>query len=73
MSWLDKLERKFGKYYIHNLITVVVVVNAIVYFLALIGGDSANMTNLMLIPQKVLHGEIWRLITFIFIPPTTTP
>ena len=73
MSWLDKLERKFGKYYIHNLITVVVVVNAIVYFLALIGGDSANMTNLMLIPQKVLHGEIWRLITFIFIPPTTSP
>lgn len=73
MSWLDKLERKFGKYYIHNLITVVVVVNAIVYFLALIGGDSANMTNLMLIPQNVLHGEIWRLITFIFIPPTTSP
>nr|WP_301281840.1 rhomboid family intramembrane serine protease [Clostridium bornimense] len=55
------------------MITVVVVVNAIVYFLALIGGDSANMTNLMLIPQNVLHGEIWRLITFIFIPPTTSP
>ena len=72
MDWLDKLERKFGKYYIHNLITVVVVINDIVYFLALVGGDSANMTNLMLIPQKVMDGEIWRLITFIFIQPNTS-
>lgn len=71
MNWLNKLERKFGKYYIHNLITIVVVINAIVYFLALIGGESANMANLMLVPQRVLHGEIWRLITFVFIPPNT--
>ena len=73
MKWLDKLERKFGKYYIHNLITIIVAMNAIIYLLYYLSGGAANVSNLALIPQKVMQGEVWRLITFIFIPPKSSP
>ncbi|MPQ44668.1 rhomboid family intramembrane serine protease [Clostridium tarantellae] len=68
MNFLDKLQRKFGKFYIKNLMLYIVLITAFVYFL-LYTADPNGIFNLMLIPQKVLKGEIWRLITFVFIPP----
>ena len=34
---------------------------------------KGSMLNLVLVPELVLKGEIWRLLTFIFIPPMTSP
>lgn len=73
MRWLDKLERKFGKFAIGNMITFIVMMNAFVYIIVAMGGQGAYYNKLLLIPDLVMQGEVWRLFTFVFIPPMVTP
>lgn len=72
MKWIDKLERKFGRYAIKNLMTYIVILNAVVYMFMMIPGVNI-VDKLMLDPSLVLKGEIWRLVTYIFIPPSASP
>lgn len=67
MKWLNKLERKFGKYAIRNLMGYIVGANAVVFFINMI--DPQVIALLQLHPRLVMEGEVWRLVTFIFIPP----
>ncbi len=71
MNWLDKLERKFGRFAIERLMMYIVGLNAFVYILGYI--DSSITFRLMLIPSFVMRGEVWRLFTYIFIPPAASP
>ncbi|HEY5561380.1 MAG TPA: rhomboid family intramembrane serine protease [Clostridiaceae bacterium] len=70
MKWLDKLERKFGRYAIKNLIMYIVGINGFIYLLSLIDQSGMLIYNLRLDSGLVLQGQVWRLITFIFIPPS---
>ena len=70
MNWLNKLEKKFGKISIKNLMMDIVSINAGVYVMLLI--KPALYDSLILDPSMVMRGEVWRLITFIFIPPQTS-
>lgn len=72
MNWLNKLERKFGRFAIENLMSYIVVANAAILLLYnLIPSVGMSVVDkLKFIPGAVLHGEIWRFITFIFIPPS---
>lgn len=72
MNWLDKLERKFGRYAIPNLMSYIIVANAailLIYTLIPQIGISV-VDKLSFVPHFVLKGEIWRFVSFIFIPPT---
>ena len=66
MSWIDSLEAKFGRLAIPGLLRVVVMFNALVFVLYRINKPFIEL--LKLDPAKILHGEIWRLVTYIFIP-----
>ena len=68
MTWLDKLERRFGFLAIPGLIRVVVVFNVLVFILVRLNPDFVSV--LQLDPTRILHGEVWRLITYIFVPQT---
>lgn len=70
MKWLDKLERKFGRYAISGLMNYIVILNGIVFALIFVDRTGAVISKLALFPSLVLKGEIWRLVTFLFIPPT---
>ncbi len=72
MNWLDRLEKRFGRFAIKNLMTYIVAINALVFLLETIitGGTLTNF--LILDPSLVLKGEVWRLVTFIFIPPSSS-
>lgn len=72
MNWLDKLERKFGRFAVKNLMMYIVGITGIVYALSYFDRSGLVINRLMLIPELVLRGEVWRLITYIFIPPETT-
>ena len=48
----------------------VVLLNALTFLLVSI--DPAYAGMLALIPEKIREGEIWRLVTYIFIPQTTS-
>jgi Rhomboid family len=68
---LARLERRFGRYAIHNLISVVVGGMAIVWVLSLLKPEFQD--RLWLDIPAVRHGQVWRLVTFLFIPPPSKP
>ena len=72
MKWLDKLERTWGRYAIKNLMSYIVFLTGIVYALSYFDRSGFVISKLMLIPELVLRGEVWRLVTYIFIPPDTS-
>ncbi len=69
MKWINYLERKLGKYAIKGLMGYIVGANALVFFLSLMEPQLIHALELR--PQLVMQGEIWRLVTFVFIPPQT--
>jgi ribosomal protein L37AE/L43A len=71
MNWLDKAERRFARFAIRNLMRYIVFMMALVYVLTFIGGGNIFLSKLVLRPDLVMKGEVWRLITYIFIPPST--
>jgi len=68
---LSKLERRFGRFAIHNLAAYLVALNGFVFVLAL--ARPAFIDALVFDPERVRRGEIWRVITFVFIPPSFSP
>src|SRR6202162_5985837 len=68
MAWLDKLERRFGFLGIPGLIRIIVGFNALVFVLVRLNPDFVSVLNLD--PARIRHGEVWRLVTYIFIPQT---
>lgn len=70
MNWLDKFERRFGRLGINNLMMYIVMLNVFVFCLTLMDRSGSLIYKLVLIPSEVMRGEIWRVITFIFIPPS---
>ena len=66
MSLLDRLESRYGRFAIPGLIRYVVALNVLVYILAKL--NPAFLFALVLWPPGILHGEVWRLVTYILIP-----
>lgn len=64
---MSQFERKFGKYAVRNLSVVLVCCYAVGYMLKLIVPWIA--IYLSLDPYAILHGQVWRLVTWILIPP----
>lgn len=71
MKWLNKLERKFGRYAIPNLMYYIIGVTMAVYIVQYILNISL-FYYLAFIPSFIMKGQIWRIITFIFIPPASS-
>lgn len=69
---LDRLERKFGRFAIKGLMIYVTTGNLAVFILNFLMPSLNLPMKLMLIPSLVLKGEVWRLVTYIFIPPQSS-
>lgn len=68
---INDLERRFGKYAIPNLSMYIVALYAIGYVLVGFAPSSMNLTYyLSLNPERILHGQVWRLFSWLIIPPT---
>ena len=72
MNFLNKMERKFGRYAIPELTKYIILCYVIGYALEVF----QNMTGvgimgyLALSPYHILHGQIWRLVSWVLIPPS---
>ena len=67
MNWIDKLERRYGNLGIPNLINGLLIGQLAAGIIMLFfNRDFGSL--LMLSRTYVLHGQIWRLITFLFQP-----
>lgn len=68
MNWLDKLEKKFGRFAIPNLtmylIGAYIIGFGIYYFL------PGLFKWLTLEPYFILKGQVWRVISWVLVPPS---
>ncbi len=68
MNFLNKLERKIGKYAIPNLSKYLIFGYILGYLIQFINPNLLNVISLN--PYLILHGQVWRLVTWIIIPPS---
>lgn len=64
---MSNFEKKFGKYAVKNLSLVLILCYVAGYAIELINGSF--FMYLTLNPYAILHGQIWRLFTWIIVPP----
>lgn len=69
MKFLDKLEKKFGKYAIHNLMYYIIMLYALGFVIMLVKPEIYS-NFLSLNASAILRGQIWRIFTYIIYPPT---
>lgn len=70
-NWLDKLERKFGKYALTGLMKYIVAIELIGAMIGIIN-PQVYFTFFAFDIRAILRGQIWRLITFVFYPELTS-
>jgi hypothetical protein len=66
MSWLNWLENRVGFLAIPRLIPAIALLNLFVYILFQFQPEYVSFLTLQ--PALVLQGEVWRLVSYIFIP-----
>ena len=66
MNWMDKLERKWGRHAVANLSRYFVLAQVIGYVVQLTAPGLMSYMNFDM--GSILHGQIWRIVTWIFTP-----
>lgn len=71
MNWMYRLERKLGRYAIPHVMYFVTGIMLAVFAADLVLG---GMVSPMLTFSRalLLRGQVWRLVTFIFLPPNSS-
>lgn len=70
MRPMSKFEKKFGKYAIPNLTTILIACYAVGYLLQYMFPTVLNYLTLN--PYLICHGQVWRLVTWIVVPPSSS-
>lgn len=66
MSWISWLEARVGFLGVPRLMQMIALLNGLVYLLHFF--QPTYVFALLLIPERILHGEVWRLVSYIFVP-----
>jgi hypothetical protein len=72
MSLLDILERKLGRFAVPQITLGLIVCQVIIFVADVVldpGAPQPFSERFLLIPEKVLAGEVWRLVSFLVLPP----
>ncbi len=65
---VDSFLRKHPNFGLRNLMLYVVIGNAVIFLLSMMDRTGMLSAYLMFSPDRVLKGEIWRLVSFVFVP-----
>ena len=67
--WLDRFCSRHPGFGIPNLMLIIAIGNILVYVLNQFSGAGASLTGLLAFaPYQILHGQVWRIVTFVFVP-----
>lgn len=67
MNWLDRFAAKHPRFGVPNLMKYLLTGSVIVFLLDLFSSGAASEL-LAFNPLPVLNGEVWRIVTFLFVP-----
>ena len=71
MKFFQKMERKYGRYAIRNLMYYIIMMYVVGFVLVKVE-PFFYWQYLSLDVAAILHGQVWRLVTFMIYPPTTS-
>ena len=71
MSWFNKSEQKLERFAIPELVRIIGGFQLLVF--VLISFNESLYELLIFDPDLILKGEVWRLVTYVFIPRTFHP
>ena len=66
---MSNFEKKYGKYAVRNLSLMLIMCYVVGYVISLINQDF--LYYLTLNPYAIIHGQVWRLFTWIVVPPSS--
>ena len=69
MNWLDKLERKLGRFAIPNLTVYLLAAYVIGFGIVYLMPEMISYITLE--PALILRGQVWRIVSWVLIPPAT--
>ena len=70
MTLIDRLERRFGWIAIPGVVKVIVAFQALIWVLNMFRDNDLRFHELLSLDKDlILSGEVWRLFSFILIPP----
>lgn len=70
--WLMRMDNKYGKYSIRNLMSIIVFGMALVYIadMVLISSKGISLSQYFMFDREALFGgQVWRFVSFAFLPP----
>lgn len=68
MKFVDRFCYKHPKFGIPNIMTYLVIGNVAVWFFCIMDRTGTLAYFLSLNPKLVLEGQVWRIVTFMFVP-----
>lgn len=68
---IDKFCYKHPNFGIPNLMLYIVIGNIIVWLFSMMDSTGMLANYLAFDPAMILHGQVWRLVTFVFIPESS--
>ncbi|HHW25698.1 MAG TPA: hypothetical protein PK778_02005 [Bacillota bacterium] len=76
-AYLARLEYRYGRYAIHNLMPIMIGAMGIVFiadfFMSSFFPGISIYDAFVFKRADILAGQVWRVITFAFLPPSTNP
>ena len=76
MPLISKLESKFGRFAIPGLVQIIAILQLMVLCIMLTMQPEAQLKFLSFLdlnPEAIKQGEVWRLVTYVFIPRRFSP
>ena len=73
LKLLNKLNRKFGRFGIQNLILYIIIGQGLVFACNYLMPEVSLLNYMNFDRDLIFSGQWWRIISFIFIPPASSP
>ena len=67
-KWVDKFCYNHPKFGIDNLMKYIVILSAVIFVINMMDRTGTFLGYLAFSPYRILHGEVWRLVSWVFIP-----
>ncbi len=77
-QYIDKLERKFRRFSISNLMLYIILGMGVFYIADMVlqtnPDNRVYLTEMITFDRaKILQGEVWRVLSFVLVPPSGNP